>query len=145
MEDRFQDVLNSIRAKPGRSRLEPFGELIDGLRQHGLTCRDIAAVLEEKCQFQTSKSAVNDFVRARSRRRRKTARRISRSVAIPALILPKTVTLCSVPGPGEDEVRKRIAALKAREPVTVSSANDFYFDPTEPLRLIDPGKPSADD
>jgi hypothetical protein len=30
--------------------------------------------------------------------------------------------------------------MKARKPATVSSDNDFYFDPTEPLRLIDPGK-----
>jgi hypothetical protein len=43
-------------------------------------------------------------------------------------------------GPSEDEVRQRIAALKARRPATTSSDSDFYFDPTELRRLIDPGK-----
>ena len=48
MEDKFLDVLSTVNAKPGRSRLEPYGELVDELRQKGLTCRDIAAVLAEK-------------------------------------------------------------------------------------------------
>jgi hypothetical protein len=59
-----QDILNSVTAKPGRSRLEPYGELIDGVRRRGLTYRDIADIPAEKCQFQVSKSAINDFVRA---------------------------------------------------------------------------------
>jgi len=61
MNDKFQDVLNGINAKTGRSRLEPYGELVDELRRHGLTCRDIASVLAQKCQFQTSKSGVNNL------------------------------------------------------------------------------------
>jgi len=69
VESKFQDILNGVTAKPGRSRLEPYGELIDELRRRGLTYRDIAAILAEKCQFQVSKSAINDFVRARSRRK----------------------------------------------------------------------------
>jgi hypothetical protein len=36
---------------------------------------------------------------------------------------------------GEDEIRK-IAALKARKPLTTPSPNDFHFDPTQPLRQI---------
>jgi hypothetical protein len=105
MEDKFHDVLNSINAKPGRSRLERYGELVDELRRQGFTCRDIAALLSEKFQFQTSKSAVNNFVRVRARRRRN-ARRISHRVAIPPPIVAKTATLHSGPGPSEEEVGK---------------------------------------
>jgi hypothetical protein len=39
MDGRFQDILNKINRKSGRSRLEPYGELIDELRSRGLTYR----------------------------------------------------------------------------------------------------------
>ena len=55
MEDRFQDVLSRVGAKRGRSRLEPYGEFVDELRRQGFTCRDITALLAEKCQFKTRK------------------------------------------------------------------------------------------
>jgi hypothetical protein len=145
MEGRFGDILSSVTAKPGRSRLEPYGELVDELRCRGLTCRDIATVLAQKCQFQTSKSAVNNFLRSRARRRRNAARRISRLVAMPPPVVPKPATLHSGQGPSDDEVRQRIAALKARKPATSSPDNGFYFAPTEPLRLINPGKITSDD
>jgi ribosomal protein S19 len=145
MEDRFHDVLSSVDAKQGRSRLEPYGELVDELRRQGFTCRDITALLAEKCQLKTSKSAVNRLVRARARRRRNAVRQISRRVAIPPPMVAKKAGLHSGPGPSENEVQQRIAAMKARKPATMSSDNDFYFDPTEPLRLIDPGKRDSND
>jgi ribosomal protein S19 len=145
MEDKFHDVLSSVDAKQGRSRLEPYGEFVDELRCQGFTCRDITALLAEKCQFKTSKSAVSRLVRARARRRRNAARQNSRRVAIPPSIVAKRAGVHSGPGPSENEVQQRIAAMKARKPATMSSDNDFYFDPTEPLRLIDPGKRESHD
>ena len=139
MEDKFHDVLSSVDAKQGRSRLEPYGEIVEALRSQGVTCRDITALLAEKCQFKTSKSAVSRLVRARARRRRNAARQISRHVAIPPPIVAKRAGLHSGPGPSENEIQR------ARKPATVSSDNDFYFDPTEPLRLIDPGKRDSND
>ena len=145
MEDKFQDVLSSVDAKRGRSRLEPYGELVEALRSQGVTCRDITALLAEKCQFKTSKSAVSRLVRARARRRRNAARQISRHAAMPPPIVTKMAGSHSGPGPSENEVQQRIAAMKARKPAITSSDNDFYFDPTEPLRLIDPGKRESND
>jgi hypothetical protein len=145
MEDRFHDVLSGVDAKQGRSRLEPYGELVEALRCQGFTCRDITALLAEKCQFKTSKSAVNRLVRARARRRRNAARQISRRVAIPSPMVAKKAGLHSGQVPSENEVQQRIAAMKARKPAIASSDNDFYFDPTEPLRLIDPGKRESHD
>jgi ribosomal protein S19 len=145
MEDKFHHVLSSVDAKQGRSRLEPYGELVEALRCQGFTCRDITALLAEKYQFKTSKSAVNRLLRARARRRRKAARQISRRVAISPLIVAKRAGLHSGPGPSDNEVQQRIAAMKARKPAITSSGNDFYFDPTEPLRLIDPGKRDSND
>jgi hypothetical protein len=145
MEDKFRDVLNGIDPKQGRSRLELYGEFVDELRRQGFTCREIAALLLEKFQFKTSKSAVNNFVRVRTRRQRNAARQISRPGAIPPPIVAKRAGLHSGPGPSENELRQRIAAMKARKPATTSSDNDFYFDPSEPLRLIDPRKRDSND
>jgi hypothetical protein len=130
-----------VTKKSERSRLEPYGELIDELRERGLTYRDISDILTAELQFQVPKSTVNDFVRERSRRRRNATRRISR-ITIPAPIVP----LATVPpsqGPSEDEVRRRIAALKARKPPAEAPADGFHYDPDEPLRLINPGKRDA--
>jgi len=140
VEDNFQDILSKVTKKLGRSRLEPYGELIDELRACGLTYRDIADVLTDELKFHVPKSTVNDFMRERARRRRNAIRQVSRRVAIPPLFVPKAVSLHSGQGPGDEEVRQRIAALKARKPATTPSDNGFFFDPTEPLRLIDPGK-----
>ncbi len=144
VDARFQDVLNGLIEKPGRSKLEPYGELVDELCRRGLTCRDIAAVLAEKCQFQTSKSAVNNFMHARSKRRRKAARRIATVSGIAAPIASTAAIPDAAQKPSQDEVRKRIAAFKARKPVAAPSLNDFHFDPTQPLRLIAGEKPGPD-
>jgi hypothetical protein len=74
MDDKFQDILDSLSEKPPRSRLQPYGELIDELRRRGRTYRDIAGILAEKCQLQVSVSTVHDFVRVRSRTTRKSAK-----------------------------------------------------------------------
>jgi hypothetical protein len=62
-----------------------------------------------------------------------------------APMVPKLATVPLSQGPSEDEVRQRIAALKARKPTTSSPDNGFYFDPSEPLRIINPGEITSDD
>ena len=140
MEDKYHDVLRSVGTKQGRSPLEPYGDLVEELRGQGFTCRDIVALLAEKCQFNTSKSSVNRFVRARARKRRKAARQLSRQRTVSTPVVSKSVTTRSIERPSDEELQKRIAALKARKPATTPSTNEFYFDPNEPLRLIDPKK-----
>jgi len=140
VEDNFQDILSKVTKKSGRSRLEPYGELIDELRERGLTYRDISDILTAELQFHVPRSTVNDFVRGRTRRRRNATRRIWRSGATPAPIVPKSATVPPNRGPSEDEVRRRIAALKARKPTPEPAADGFHYNPDEPLRLIDPGK-----
>lgn len=55
MKDEFQGILNIVKERPGRARLEPYGELIDELRRR-LTYRDISDILTEKCQSHDSKA-----------------------------------------------------------------------------------------
>lgn len=89
MEDKLHDVLSSVQSC---SRLEPYGEFVEALRRQGFTCWDIATLLAEKCQFETSTSAVNRFVRARARRRKDATRQSLRSVAMTSAIIstPRT-------------------------------------------------------
>jgi hypothetical protein len=54
VEDKFRDILSGVTAKPPRARLEPCGELRDGLRRRGPTYRDIAEILAERCQLRVS-------------------------------------------------------------------------------------------
>jgi len=144
VEGKFQHILDTVTEKPGRSRLEPYGELIDELRRRGQTYRDIAAILAEKCQFRASKSTINDFVRLRSRRKRISARRMAADAMSATPSEPKAARVGSAQKPNDDEVRQRIAALKARKAAATPSRDDFYFDPSQPLRLITPEKPRSD-
>jgi hypothetical protein len=50
MDEKFQIILSSLPKKPPRSRLEPYREFIDELRQLGRTYQEIAQILTEKCQ-----------------------------------------------------------------------------------------------
>lgn len=118
-----------------RITLEPYGELVDTLRDQGLTCRDIAALLAEKCQFVTSKSAVSRFLLARARRRRSAARKLSRRVSGSSPATSKPLPQHSAQRWNDDEIRQKTADLKARKPVAEPAADGFYYDPDEPLRL----------
>jgi hypothetical protein len=141
MKSEFRNILDSLPEKPPHSRLEPYGELIDGLRRRGRTYRDVVEILAEKCQLQVSISTLHDFLRARSRRNRNSTR-IAATIA--NAVPPRAAGGESVQQPSEDEVRQRIAAFKARKPVTTPSRDDFHFDPDEPLRLITREKPGSD-
>jgi IS30 family transposase len=139
--ENFEEILNSLPEKPARSRLEPYGRLINELLRRSRTYREIARILAEKCQVQVSISTIHDFVRLRSRAKRNP---------------PK----CQTPGSGEktpvsttvhdrektrapaekeifavDEVHQRIAALKQRTEPRQTSSKQFHYDPSEPLHL----------
>src|SRR5271156_4898730 len=145
MEHKFHDVLSSVDAKQGRSPLEPYGELVDTLRDQGLTCRDIAALLAEKCQFVTSKRAVSRFLLARARRRRNTARKLSRRVSGSTPATSKLLPQHSAQRWSDDEIRQKIAEKKARNPGAEPAPDGFHYDPDEPLRLINPVKRNSYD
>ena len=142
METKFKEILDGLPDKPPRSRLEPYRELIRELRRRGRTYRDIAQILAEKCQVQVTASGVHDFVRKRSRVKRKSTKRLANAAlktAPAALIAPPT----EKPS-GDDKVQRKIAALKARKPVTKAALAEFQFDATQPLRLKKQGKPTSD-
>lgn len=134
MDPKFQNILDCVPQKPGRSRLAPYGELIDALRQRGLTFREVAAVLIEKCHLQVSKSAINDFVRMRSRARIGTKLQPSTTPAIQlATSVPKAQEAKS--RSEGDNVDQRIVALATCSTSAEGTYQQFDYDPNEPLLL----------
>lgn len=145
MDNTFQYILSKAAKKSGRSRLEPYGELIEHLRQRGLTYREISDILTKELQVQVPKSTINDFVRAQARERRNAARRLSRRESMSTPAAPKPLSLSSSQRPSANEVRQKIAVLKARKPVAEPPADGFQYNPDEPLRLINPDKRNSYD
>jgi hypothetical protein len=140
-ENTFKTILDSYPPKPSRSRLEPYAELILGLHRRGRTYREIARILSEHCDIQTSRSTVNDFIRARSKRTRnsqKCGSREQKTRPQNSVLLPKT-EIPAETGLAMDEIQKRIADLKRRPVPTKAESQPFNYDPDKPLSL--PPKP----
>jgi hypothetical protein len=139
MDERLKQILEALPRKPPRSRLEPYREFIEELRHLGRTYREIAAILAEKCQVRVSSSAVHEFARARSQRQYKTSPRASSGLKEPKKTRMfrkaegeevRAVVLAS-----DDDVRRKIAALRVEQKVAKPTPERFQFDPTEPLRI----------
>jgi hypothetical protein len=141
MDDKFQDILDSLPKKPPRSRLEPYRELIVELRRRGRTYRDIARILAEKCKIQMAASTIHDFVRVRSRPMPKVPKRHLLAVQTKG---SATVATARMTGrnsanrerPPNDDVQQRIADLKRRPAPAQSRLTQFHYDPSEPLRVL---------
>ena len=144
METKFKEILDGLPSKRPRSRLEPYRELIRELRRRGRTYRDIAQILGEKCQVQVTASGVHDFVRARSRVKGKSPKRVATDAMKTATAFGAGTRDSTQKPSVDDKVQRRIVALKARKPVTKAAPGAFQFDPTQPLRLKKPGKPATD-
>jgi IS30 family transposase len=57
-------------ARPARSKLEPYAELIRELRQRRWTFREIADALRERFAVTASPSTIHDFAKVRAQRAR---------------------------------------------------------------------------
>jgi len=57
MDANLQKLLDELPEKSPRSRLEPYREFIEQLRNKGRTYRNIAEILAEKCSVQGVLSA----------------------------------------------------------------------------------------
>jgi hypothetical protein len=136
-DNSFKAILDTLPPKPARSRLEPYAELIHELRSRGRTYREIARILSERCDIQTSRSTVNDFVRARSKRPRNPQKRGSlgpKNRPEDFVLLTKT-KISAETSAAPDEIQKRIADLKHRQAATKTDSQIFHYDPDKPLHL----------
>jgi hypothetical protein len=146
MNDKFQSILDSLPEKPPRSRLAPYYELIEELRLRGSTYREIERILVDQCQFQISRSAINNFMRTQARKKadlskRKTVEPAAKNTeaqiaATETKIGPNTRmdTLNRKDRP-MDDILHRIAELKKRPAQVEMNPKQFHYDPNEPLHL----------
>jgi len=149
MDDKVNEILDRLPPKPPRSRLDPHAALIEELRRRGRTYREIARVLSEDCQVQSSPSNIYYFVRLRAREAKQAkARQAKQDQAGPfgsskVASAQGTVRNTAAKGNLPEDVAKRIAAFKQRK-VPPPTSPGFHFDPDEPLRLITEKKPVSD-
>ena len=136
MDDKFKAILDNLPKIRRRSKLEPYTELIDQLRLRGHTYREIARILAGKCDLIVASSTLVRFVAARSKKKLKCSKhRENRKV--PTTVggsIEKKVTSAAP----DDNVRKRIEALKKQPAKSVQPPKQFEYDPDQPLHL--PGK-----
>jgi IS30 family transposase len=70
LHDKIAEFIAQADARPARSKLEPFADLVRELRQRRWTFQRIAAALRERFGVSVSPSTVHDFVRVRAHRAR---------------------------------------------------------------------------
>ena len=144
MDKPLSEILNAIPAKPPRSKLEPYYELIRELRRRSKTYREIAKILEDNVGLRVDHSTIYDFVRIRGRRA-KTARHLEELPPRPAAdgIAPlesdggssASLTKSNASGRTLDPYA-RIEALKRRKPISKPVDQGFHYEEEAPLRLI---------
>ena len=142
MDDRSQEILESLPQRPSRSRLAPYRELIHELRRRRRTYREIATVLAEKCQCRVSISTLHDFVRLRKRPDRAYAYHGAEEEGVSQIGRSESSIQQKTTAEGgelervkADNVQERIAALKRRPQPAESNPVQFHYDPNKPLSL----------
>ncbi len=128
MDEGLLRILDALPEKPPRSRLTPYAEFIEELRRRGRTYRDIALILAERFQIRVWASTVQRFIHVQTAAKRRRGK--PRHVAVPQP--SRKLMGANVP---DDEIRKRIEALKRRQAPTETSSERFHYDPSEPLHL----------
>ena len=75
LDDQIAKFLAGADARPARSKLEPYADLIRQLRQRRWTFRKIADALCERFAVTASPSTIHDFAKVRAHRARAQAQR----------------------------------------------------------------------
>lgn len=135
MKQRFAEILDQLPEAKSRSRLEPYKELIRGLRQRQRSYREITRVLAEHCGVRVCHSTLHEFVE-RHLGDEATARA---NYSTPRLAEKMTSQPEDHDAAMRSEARERIAALKRKPSITPNQPAGFHFDGSEPLQLK-PGK-----
>src|ERR1700689_3674542 len=118
MDSKLSEILDRLAPKPPRSRLDPYAALIEELRRRGRTYREIARVLSEDCQVQSSPSNIYYFVRLRAREAKQAkAGQAKQDQAGPfgSSKVASAVRNTAAKGNLPEDVAKRIAAFKQRK------------------------------
>ena len=149
MEEAFQAILDSLPPKAGRSKLEPYAELIRELRKRGRSYREIASILAERCGISVGTHTVYNFVQVRSKAKKISAGQRERAAPFASSLVTDEIEaraphegIAAAHTPGieksqnPDETRRKMEALKQRPHAPVPARKAFEYNPEEPLRLL---------
>jgi len=131
MNDQFRKILEDLPKARPRSRLEPYQELIWELRDQRRPYREIAQLLADRCGVRVSHSTLHEFVHRHFQDRTEPSARVSEEAKTDPVNVSRSVA--------QQEITKRIDALKRKQPNRPNDSTGFQFDDSEPLRLK-PGK-----
>jgi hypothetical protein len=129
MDPNLLSLLDSIRQKPPRSKLETHRELIRQLRRKGCTYRDIVRILHERVGLDVAVSTIHSFIKVRAKNRKQM------QYELPPLEPESPVTARM----NSEDVASRIAALKAKPVEQRTKPKHFHFEESEPLKLVGQG------
>lgn len=131
MDEKLRALLDQMPPKPPRSKLEPHLEVIRELRRRGRTYQEIAQFFAEHLNLTVAASTIHYFVRLRARRRQK-----PQPIELPPPEMASTAPAADDVALGEeDDIQKRIEALKQRRPEKPEKSR-FEYNENEPLHLI---------
>lgn len=121
--DLTEQLLRETKPRPGLSKLEPFRDLIAGLRRKRVGYREIAKILSGRCGLSVSKTAVHSFVRVRAKRPRK-------QYELPDTFVQET------PMVDTTELQARLDRLRQRQAPPPEPKKLFEYESGRPLTLI---------
>ena len=144
MDSTFQSILDTLPAKPPRSLLEPYRDLVLEMRKRGRSYREIARVLRQSCGLRVGTSTINDFVLVRTKSTPKQKRTATKDLSITnnhPVVLRSTYkdrkalqVVVSTQKALEDTARN-IKAVRDKPPINNKKKPIFEYNPDEPLRL----------
>ena len=91
LDDQIAKFLADADARPARSKLEPYADLIRELRQRRWTFRKIADALRERFAVTASPSTIHDFARVRAQRARAETQRTQPRYPQPGAVAPASI------------------------------------------------------
>jgi hypothetical protein len=144
MDPRFKTILDNLPARPPRSRLEPYHELILEMRKRGRSYREITHVLKQSCGLTVGTSTVNDFVLTCSKSTMKRTRPATTELVVTGKDKKRLIGTYKIQKDLEgvvsapkvlEGITRKIKEVKDQPPQTRKKKLLFEYNPDEPLRL----------
>jgi hypothetical protein len=140
MNQKLQQIYDSVPEDQPRSRLEPYRELILRWRRQGRTYRRIQELLKDKCDLQISYLALYEFVQSRSRpRKAQPEPEIEQPTVAPAEPRRNQMTTVASGTDPYAEARERMRKHKQEAAVPLKAERRFEYtdqDSIDPIVLL---------
>ena len=134
MNERLQQIFDSVPEDKPRSRLEPYRELILRWRRQGRTYRRIRQLLASECQVTVADMTLHEFVQRRSRPRKAQAELEPESMTVEPLSAPQP----SGTKLSSEQMAAQLAfvrSLNTKQALVACHKPLFVYDPEQPLKI----------